>query len=134
MGSLNGSHISGKVFVKGKASEEFICDMVTITITFHHKELSGAKASQETTKQCEQFLKRLAESGVDIAMLRLHNDSIDRRSYSDEEEVNASRTIQFDSQASATTVNFILKIIQDELLDAEFSTEYYLSNEEELRK
>lgn len=134
MNALNSHNESGKVFVMGKASEEFTCDRITITITFQCKGVSGAKASETVTAQCERFLQRLSESGVDITAIRLHDDSIDQPSYRDDDKVRASRTLKFDSEANALVIDYILKTIQDEHLDAELSTDYYLSNEEELRK
>lgn len=134
MNALNRHNESGKVFVKGMASEEFTCDRITITITFHCKGVSGAKASETVTAQCERFLQRLSESGVDITAIRLHDDSIDQPSYRDDDKVRASRTLKFDSAACALVIDYILKTIQEEHLDAELSTDYYLSNEEELRK
>ena len=58
----------------------------------------------------------------------------DRPSYRDDDKVRASRTLKFDSEANALVIDYILKTIQDEHLDADLSTDYYLSNEEELRK
>ena len=85
MGILHNSDESGKVFVKGKASEKFTCDKVTITLTFYCKAIFGAKASETVMAQCEKFLQRLAESGVDISAIRLHNDNINYPSYRNEE-------------------------------------------------
>ena len=134
MDSLNSHNELGKVFVEGKASEIFTCDRITITITFQCKSVSDAKASETVTAQCERFLQRLSESGIDITAIRLHDDSIDQPPYRNDDKVKASRTLKFDSEANVRVIDFILKTIQNEHLDAGLSTDYYLSNEEELRK
>jgi uncharacterized protein YggE len=84
--------------------------------------------------QCEKFLQRLAEHGVDISTIQLQKDSLDQPGYRNEDKSKASRTLKFDCDATATINNLILKIVQDEHLDAEISTDYYLSNEDELRR
>ena len=74
------------------------------------------------------------DAGIDITMIHLQDDSIEQKSYSEDEKVIASRTLKFNSEAKASINNFILQIIQDEHLDANVSTEYYVSNEDVLRK
>ena len=49
--------------------------------------------------------------------------------------MEASRTLKFESAAKISMIDLLLKIIQEEHLDAYLSTDYSLSNaEEELRK
>ena len=67
-------------------------------------------------------------------MIRLHNDTINQPSYRGEERMEASRTLKFESAAKISMIDLLLKIIQEEHLDAYLSTDYSLSNEEELRK
>ena len=133
MGTISNAE-SGKVYVKGKAAGEYTCDKVTIKITFYCSGVSAAKASESVLQQCEKFLKALEEAGMDIAPIRLHDDSVERSSYRDEERVKATRTLNFDSNAHADINHFILKVIQDEHIDADISTDYYLSNEDAIRK
>lgn len=71
---------------------------------------------------------------MDISMIRLHNDTINQPSYRGEERMEASRTLKFESAAKISMIDLLLKIIQEEHLDAYLSTDYSLSNEEELRK
>ena len=133
MATINNGE-SGKVFVKGKAAGKFTCDKVTIKITFYCSSVSASKASESVMSQCERFLQKFEEAGIDIAMIQLHDDSVDQPSYRDEDRVKAKRTIKFDSDAHADINNLVLKIVQDEHIDADISTEYYLSNEDEIRK
>lgn len=129
-----GNAESGKVYVKGKAAGKYTCDMVTIKITFCSFDVSASKASEAVMTQCEKFLQRLEEAGIDSSMLRLDDDSVDRPSYHNDNRVKAARTLKFDSSASAGVNNFVLKVIQEEHIDADVSTDYYLSNEKELRR
>lgn len=130
----NSNAESGKVYVKGKAAGKYTCDMVAIKITFYSSSVSASKASEAVMIQCEKFLQRLEEAGIDITMIRLQDDSVDQPSYRDEDHVKATRTLKFDSDAHADINNFILKVIQEEHIDADISTDYYLSNEGEIRK
>lgn len=132
--SCDNKNESGRVYVKGKASGKFTCDKVSIKVIFYCTNASAAKAAETMMSQCEKFLQRLSEHGVDIATIRLQDDSIDQPSYRHEDKTKASRTLKFDCVATASINNLILKIIQDEHLDAEISTDYYLSNEDELRR
>lgn len=125
---------SGKVFVKGKAAGKYTCDKVAIKTTFYCANSSAAKATETMMSQCEKFLQCLAEYGVDISTIQLQKDNLDQPGYRNEDKSKASRTLKFDCDATATINNLILRIIQIEHLDAEISTDYYLSNEDELRK
>ena len=129
-----GNAESGKVYVKGKAAGKYTCDMVTIKITFCAFDVSASKASEAVMTQCEKFLQRLEEAGIDISRLRLHDDSVDQPSYLNDDRVKAARTLIFDSSASAEINNFLLSVIREEHIDADVSTDYYLSNEKEIRK
>ena len=133
MGTISNAE-SGKVYVKGKAAGKYTCDKVTIKVTFYCSGVSAAKASEAVLQQCEKFLKALEEAGMDITTIRLHDDSVDRSSYRDEDRVKATRTLKFDSNANADINYFILKVIQAEHIDADISTDYYLSNEDAIRK
>lgn len=128
------SNESGKIYIKGTASEQYTCDRVRLEIKFYSSGLSGAKASESVMTQCERFLECLSNAGMDIKQVQLEGDRIGQASYRDDEKVTASRTLKFDAVATAEMNNFILKIIQNEHLEAEVSTSYYLSNENELRK
>lgn len=111
----NSNAESGKVYVKGKAAGKYTCDMVAIKITFYSSSVSASKASEAVMIQCEKFLQRLEEAGIDITMIRLQDDSVDQPSYRDEDHVKATRTLKFDSDAHADINNFILKVIQEAL-------------------
>ncbi len=132
MSAYENSNTSGKIFTKGKASGKFTCDRMSVTIKFRQSALSAAKASQAVTNQCERFLQRFAEAGADLAKIQLTEDDIS--AYHEEEKNAASRTLAFDCEAKADMINLLLKIIQDEYLDADISTRYFLSNEDDLRK
>lgn len=132
--SCDNKNESGRVYVKGKAAGKYTCDKVAIKVIFYCTNASAAKAAETMMSQCEKFLQRLSEHGVDIATIRLQDDSIDQPSYRHEDKTKASRTLKFDCDATATINNLILKVIQDEHLDADISTDYYLSNEDELRR
>lgn len=123
-----------KIFVKGKASESFVCDKVEIELKFFAESPIAAKASESVAKQCEKFLQRASKSGIDISMIRLNDDSISQNSYRDDDYVRATRTLKFDADAAVSIINLILSIIQEEHIDAAVKTDYYLSNENELRR
>ena len=132
--SCDNKNESGRVYVTGKAAGKYTCDKVAIKVIFYCTNASAAKAAETMMSQCEKFLQRLSEHGVDIATIRLQDDSIDQPSYRHEDKTKASRTLKFDCDATASINNLILKVIQDEHLDADISTDYYLSNEDELRR
>ena len=125
---------SGKIYIKGTASEKYTCDRVRLEIKFYCSGLSGAKASESVLSQCEHFLECLSNAGMDIKQIELDGDRISQATYRDNDKVTASRTIAFDTEANAEINNFILKLIQENHLEAEVSTSYYLSKENEFRK
>ncbi len=123
-----------KIFVKGKSSGTFVCDKVEIQLRFFAESPIAAKASESVAKQCEKFLQRASKSGIDISMIRLLDDSISQNSYRDDDYVRATRTLKFDADAAVSIINLILAIIQEEHIDATVTTDYYLSNEKEIRR
>lgn len=133
MGKLENNE-SGKIYIKGIASEKYTCDRVRLEIKFYCHNVTGAKASETVLSQCERFLECLSKAGVDIKQVELDGDRIGQASYRDDEKITASRTISFDTEANAEINNYILRLIQENHLEAEVSTSYYLSNENELRK
>ena len=134
MYSIQSDNPSGKVFVQGQAVRNYPCDQVEFTIEFRSKNTSAAKASSQVTEQCELFLQRMHESGVDISEIVLKNDKISANSYSEDDLVKASRELQFVSKADVVANNLILRFIQEEHLDANLSTDYSISNEDEIRR
>ena len=128
------ANASGKIYTKGTATESYTCDQVTFQIEFYCSSVTGSKASETVMNQCERFLERLSNAGVDIQQIQLDKDHIRQPSYRDNEKITASRTLKFSAEAKAEINNYILKLIQEEHLDADISTSYSLSNENDLRK
>lgn len=134
MKSIYSENPSGKVYVQGKASGKYPCNQVEFTVEFRRTDTSAAKASSEVTSQCERFLRRLSEAGVDITGILLVEDSITSASYDTDDTMRVTRELQFVTTALASTNNLLLKIIQEEHLDVRLSTKYGLSNEDDLRQ
>ncbi len=124
---------AGRIFVKGTAKKTFTCDRVNITITFFSNGLSCGKTSETAMAQCEKFLQRLSDKGIDLSQLTLENDSISQHHH-DTAQVSASRTVCLRSEARVSVINFLMEIIQQEHLEAEISTHYDFSDESALRR
>lgn len=128
------TNVAGKIYTKGAASESYTCDQVTFEIKFYCSGVTGSKATENVLNQCERFLECLSNAGVDIQQIQLEKDQIRQSSYREDEKITGSRTLKFSAEAKAEINNYILKIIHEEHLDAELSTTYSLSNENDLRK
>lgn len=132
--STDNSTTAGRVYVKGRSVGKYTCDRVSITVTLYCDSHSASKASETMMAQCETFLMRLEEFGIDISLVHLDKDNVEHSTHRDKDRITASRKLKFDSEANATLNNLLIRIIQDEHLDADVSTNFYLSNENELRK
>ena len=68
----------GELKIVGTAEREVSCDMINIYLKFSSEEKISSKASEKVTQNCENFLKKLQENGVDISKIQL--DNIDLKS------------------------------------------------------
>lgn len=122
-----------KLAVAGYAKKDVSYDLITIKITFSSSDKSSARASKMVVGQCDTFLKKVQEKGLKINQIRLKEDSIRQERYTGEKAV-ASREICIEMEYSMPFINFIMRLIQEQNCDIEYSTSYKLSNEKEIHE
>lgn len=123
----------GKLTVTGYAKKEVSYDWVTIKITFSSSDKSSARASKMVIEQCDIFLKKVQKKGIQMNQIRLEEDSIRLERYKEEKTI-ASRGICIEMEYNMPFINFIMKLIQEQNCDIEYSTSYKLSNEKEIHE
>lgn len=83
----------GKIEITGHATRRVQCDAVELIITFDADAKSSRIASKQVLEQCELFLEKVEELGIDISKIRITDDSAHKHSYRDNNEYSAERTI-----------------------------------------
>ena len=126
----------GKIMVTGKAEKEFAPDQCNIDLKVEVERKTSVDASRVATEHCEQLLKCLQELGLDISKIELEQDSIIKRSSynSDEHHYEAKKYLQILAAADMILINKIRGIIETGFEDVSFSTDFCISNEQEIRR
>ena len=123
----------GKIKVRGYAQEKVEVDKCEYNICFECTNSLQEDAIKRVNDNCELFLTKLKESGVDLKDIRLTGDDISD-SYYQKNKKSYSRCISYTSDASVKTNNFILNLIKDNKIVADVRTNYFYSKKEELHK
>lgn len=124
----------GKLYVNGRAKQELNADMVNINLRFEARDESSTRALYIVTEQCEQFLGKLKKAGFNLDQVRLADDEVSQDRYDEERLYIASRSVEFDMPFEIKNYNAILDMIRKEQYEINLSTNYYLSNNDEVKE
>ena len=124
----------GKLYVNGRAKQELHADMVNINLRFEARDESSTRALYIVTEQCEQFLGKLKKAGFNLDQVRLADDEVSQDRYDEERLYIASRSVEFDMPFEIKNYNAILDMIRKEQYEINLSTNYYLSNNDEVKE
>jgi len=126
----------GKIMVTTKIERKIDPDRCRISLTVRAEEKTSQKAAVACRERCEKLLSKLNAVGFPPENIELADDRIAETTDYQTHTVNyySKRTLRLDTAADVRIVNVLRGIIEDEKDDAELSTSYYLSNEDELRK
>ena len=126
----------GKIMVTGKAEKEYAPDQCNIDLEVEVERKTSVEASRVATEHCEQLLKCLQDLGLDISKIEIEQDSISKRSSynSDERHYEAKKYLQVRTAADMVLINKIRGVIETGFEDVSFSTDFCVSNEQELRR
>ena len=98
-------------------------------------------AIHKIDEQCDCFLHRIAEAGVDISKVSMNDLSIDQRKVSNDTPgepirlvVQANKKIMISAPFHMAFINFIKNVIKDNQMDADFSTRFSFSDVDSLHK
>ena len=127
----------GKIMVVGQAEHEYSPDICRIDLNFEITRKTASEASNVCTERCEQLLKKLKEElGIDPSSIEQYSDRISRESdyHSNEVYYESRKSMCLYIPTNMRIVNTIRSIIGMGFEDVSFSTNYMVSNEEELNK
>ena len=124
----------GKLSITGKAAREFAYDQMELTVSFRVHERTVAIALKKVLAQCEDFLTVLKNDGIDTKDIRIDENSLTQRFYSDGFQAEATRDLTIRVPFDMKFANYVQSLIEEQAYDADFEVEYYLSNESALRK
>lgn len=119
--------------VRGVAKRKVLADIINIEIKFYSEDIKTSRATDKNNEQCERFLKKFKDVGVDPSFLRLSEDKI-ISNYSKSDLKTVSRTVNFEMPFDARINNAIMKIIKNEDLTVFIDTEFAISNKEQIHK
>ena len=124
----------GKLYVNGRAKQELNADMVNINLRYEVRDENSTRALYIVTEQCEQFLGKLKKAGFNLDQVRLADDEVSQDRYVEERLYIASRSVEFDMPFEIKNYNAILDMIRKEQYEINLSTNYYLSNNDEVKE
>ena len=127
----------GKITVVGQAEHEYSPDICMIDMEVRITRKTASEASIACTARCEQLLKKLKEElGIDPSSIEQYSDRISRESdyHSNEVYYESRKSMCLYIPTNMRIVNTIRSIIGMGFEDVSFSTNYMVSNEEELNK
>lgn len=124
----------GKLYVNGRAKQELNADMVNINLRFEARDENSTRALYIVTEQCEQFLGKLKKAGFNLDQVRLADDEVSQDRYDEERLYIASRSVEFDMPFEIKNYNAILDMIRKEQYEINLSTNYFLSNNDEVKE
>ncbi len=124
----------GKLTITGRAEHEYPYDAMEITLNFSVQKSSTANALTAVLGQCEEFLAKVTAEGLSMENIRIENDSTRRNQRYDRGSVSyaAERTIKIRVPFSMDYANYLLSVVSEKGYDAAISTEYLLTNREEI--
>lgn len=124
----------GKLTITGRAEHEYQYDAMEITLNFSVQKSSTADALTAVLGQCEEFLAKVTSEGLSMENIRIENDSTRRNQRYDSGSVSfaAERAIKIRVPFSMDYANYLLSVVSEKGYDAAISTEYLLTNREEI--
>ncbi len=99
------------------------------------------KAILKIDEQCDCFLSRIAETGMDISKVSMNDLSVNQRKISNDTPgepirlaVQANKKIMICAPFHMPFINFIKNVIKENQMDADFSTSFSVSDADSLHK
>ena len=123
----------GKIITKGYASREVEYDHMEITMKFHVREYDTKTAIRKITEECEAFLKKMKDSGVDVSKIKAGSNSVEKDSYGEKRFVEAQRALTMEIPYDLNILDSIMKMTEADSLSADIDIDYSYSSEEETR-
>ena len=124
----------GTFQINGSAERKINYDVVLIELTFAESDSSSHMASKIVMRECEQFLEKLEAEGIPAESIALDNDSVSENSYRDNNKMNAKRRLEIRIPFNMSVINRIRQIVDENEYSIEFSLNYEMSNESEIRE
>ncbi len=124
----------GTIRVSGYAEKRVNADQTVYNITFLSKDVKSSAALDSVRKQCDAFLEKISEAGIDIARIHLDKDGVNENSYYESKAKTSRRVISFRTGFDPKINNRIIEIISQLNLNVEISTEYVLSGWKEIHE
>lgn len=124
----------GTFQITGSAERKINYDMALIELTFAEADSASHIASKIVMRECEQFLEKLEAEGIPAESIALDNDSVSENYYRDSNKVNAKRKLEIRVPFNMSAINRIRQIVDENEYSIEFSLNYEMSNEAEIRE
>lgn len=128
-----GEIMMGVFEIHGNAKRTVHYDVAVIGIDFVASEKTSYGASSKVMEYCENFLCKLEKMGIDPSHFTLQEDTVSDNRYSDDDRVEATRSIRIKIPFKMDTINAIRDILDNEKCDVHFELDFDLSNEDEIK-
>jgi len=126
----------GKVLAIGHVEKEFRPDRCIITLAVHTNAVTAAKASEESSTQCEKLLQHLDVIGIKPNMATICEDSIEINRYSgkDREPYLSVREIRIETGIDQRLIGLIRHIVESGLNNITLGVRYDIADKVRIRQ
>ncbi len=97
--------------IEGTARRAVPCDVAIISITFKGEGNNPAELSQKVMQECDDFLEKIAKSGMNLKNVRFDQDRVADGRYRDANEKQAIRSIRLRIPFDMKLINEIQSLL-----------------------
>ena len=97
--------------IEGRARKMVECDIANISISFRAAGINSAEILKKVVDECDRFLKEAYKAGLKPEAIHFDEDSVESRTYEDNREVRATRTIRIRMPFEMKYINGIQSIL-----------------------
>lgn len=119
----------GKLTITGKAKREVAYDTAILSVRFNTHSDTSAEALKTITKQSEEFLNILNDSGISAESIQLGDSHVDQDYDDGKLDAYASKEFKINMLIDMPFINSILELISDKGYAVDVDFEYHVTNE-----
>lgn len=121
----------GKLTITGKAKREVAYDTAILSVRFNTHSDTSAEALKTITKQSEEFLNILNDSGISAESIQLGDSHVDQDYDDGKLDAYASKEFKINMLIDMPFMNSILELISDKGYAVDVDFEYHVTNDNE---
>lgn len=124
----------GKIKIEGKAEKYFKTDMIEMTIIFKKSDVLKADAINNLLAECEAFLSKLKNAGFNMENVTIESENSKYHLLKELKHYDVEKRIVLKFRADLKLSNTLIKLLQLEDYEAEYTLSFLFADKAELQK